>query len=79
MIFFALEGKYPAVLREDGKAFFWSNTREAWSEMSARELLSDTRTDELTASEFETDLVVASYRRPLQPSRPVTRWDRPRR
>ena len=59
MRFFSLEGKYPAVLREDGKAFSWSNTREAWSEMSARELLSDTRTDELTASEFESDLVVA--------------------
>ena len=30
-----------------------------WGNMSARVLLSDTRTDELTASEFETDLVVA--------------------
>ena len=59
MRFFSLEGKYPAVLREDGKAFSWSNTREAWSEMSARELMSDTRTPELTASEFETRLAVA--------------------
>ena len=59
MRFFSLEGKYPAVLREDGKAFSWSNTREAWSEMSARELMSDTRTPELTASEFETRLLVA--------------------
>ncbi len=58
MRFFSLEGKYPAVLREGGKAFSWSNTREAWSEMSACELMSDTRTHELTASEFETRLVV---------------------
>jgi len=59
MRFFSLEGIYPAVLRDDGKAFSWSNTREAWAEMSARELLSDTRTPELSASEFETGLVVA--------------------
>ena len=58
MRFFSLEGIYPAVLRDDGKAFSWSNTREAWAEMSARELLADTRTPELTASEFETRLVV---------------------
>ncbi len=59
MRFFSLEGKFPAVLREDGAAFIWNSSKGAWGTMSARELLSDTRTDELTASEFETDLVVA--------------------
>ena len=59
MSFFSLEGKYPAVLREDGKAFIWNSSKGAWGNMSARELLSDTRTDELTASEFETRLAVA--------------------
>ena len=59
MRFFSLEGKFPAVLREDGTAFIWNSSKGAWGNMSARELLSDTSTDELTASEFETDLVVA--------------------
>lgn len=59
MRFFSLEGIYPAVLRDDGAAFIWNSSKGAWGNMSARELLSDTRTDELTASEFETDLVVA--------------------
>jgi hypothetical protein len=59
MRFFSFEGKYPSVLREDGTAFIWNSSKGAWGEMSARALVSDTRTDELTASEFETDLVVA--------------------
>ena len=59
MRFFSFEGKYPSVLREDGTAFTWSSSKGAWAEMSARVLVSDTRTDELTASEFETDLVIA--------------------
>jgi len=56
---FSFEGTWPSVLREDGTAFTWSSFKGVWGEMSARALLSDTRTDELTASEFETRLVVA--------------------
>ena len=58
MRFFSFEGKYPSVLREDGTAFTWNSSKGTWAEMSARVLVSDTRTDELTASEFETRLVV---------------------
>ena len=59
MRFFSFEGKYPSVLRGDGTAFTWNSSKGAWAEMSARVLVSDTRTDELTASEFETRLAVA--------------------
>lgn len=59
MRFFSFEGTWPSVLREDGTAFIWNSSKGAWAEMSARVLVSDTRTDELTASEFETRLVVA--------------------
>ena len=59
MRFFSFEGIWPSVLREDGTAFTWNSSKGAWGEMSARVLVSDTRTDELTASEFETRLVVA--------------------
>jgi|DEB0MinimDraft_6_1074348.scaffolds.fasta_scaffold460939_1 hypothetical protein len=57
MRFFSLEGKYPTVLRDDGAAFILDDDG-TWGEISAKELLSDTRTDELTAAEFDTELAV---------------------
>jgi hypothetical protein len=57
MRFFSLEGKYPPVLRDDGKAFILDDDG-TWGEISAKELLFDTRTPELTASEFDTRMAV---------------------
>ena len=58
MRFFALEGTFPSVLTEDGKAFIWNASDEAWGEISARALMAEPRTVELTKSEFETDLAL---------------------
>jgi hypothetical protein len=57
MRFFSLEGSIPAVLRDDGKAFILKSDG-AWGEISAKELLSDTRTPEFTAAEFDTEMAV---------------------
>ena len=80
MRFFSLEGSIPAVLRDDGAAFILKSDG-AWGEISAKELLSDTRTDELTAAEFDTELAVfggnlstlpTTTERPTLPSQPET-------
>jgi len=35
--FFSLEGTWPAVLTEDGKAFIWNESNEAWGEFETSE------------------------------------------
>jgi hypothetical protein len=57
MRFFSLEGSIPAVLRDDGAAFILKSDG-AWGEISAKELLADTRTPELTAAEFDARMAV---------------------
>jgi hypothetical protein len=39
MKYFSLEGSFPAVLRDDGKAFIWEASTSNWGEISAKELL----------------------------------------
>lgn len=57
MRFFSLEGHIPTVLRDDGRAFILK-LDGTWGEISAKELLFDTRTLELSAPEFDTELAV---------------------
>jgi hypothetical protein len=80
MRFFSLEGSIPAALRDDGAAFILKSDG-TWGEISAKELLSDTRTDELTAAEFDTRMAVfggdlstlpTTTERPTLPSQPET-------
>ena len=57
MRFFSLEGKFPAVLRDDGRVFILKTSGD-WGEISADEFRADTRTPELTAAEFDTEMAV---------------------
>jgi hypothetical protein len=57
MRFFSLEGKYPPVLRDDGKAFILDDDG-TWGEISANELRAEPRNDEYTAAEFDTVLAL---------------------
>ena len=59
MRFFSLEGKFPAVLRDDGKAFIWNGSTSAWGEISADELRADLGTPELTEGEFKIRALVS--------------------
>ncbi len=61
MRFFAMEGIYPTVLREDGRAFLWTGIPSSkwnegcpgdWGQISANELMADQRTPELSEAEF---------------------------
>jgi hypothetical protein len=59
MKYFSLEGSFPAVLRDDGKAFIWEESTSNWGEISAKELLWDTRTPELSEAEFKIRALVS--------------------
>jgi len=58
MRFFSLEGSFPTVLRDDGRAFIWKVSTSTWGQISAHELMADTRTPELSEAEFKIGALV---------------------